>query len=501
LLFKSAPVKFSKPPISFSASIEEDKAIGKDNQCLLEEFLFLPAAGNRNNGGTLNNVGTNGNYWSSTTASSGAFNLEFNSGRVSPETSNNRANGFSVRCVSELNTISFMDPLKLDLFQAYYDARRNKRNTINQLRFEIDYEHHLLALYKELLNRTYMISKSIAFIVNYPVKREIFAAGFHDRVIHHLIYNYINPVIDAQLITDCYSCRIGKGTHYAIGRMAEFMKNCSQNYTHDCYVLKLDIKGYFMSINKQILWNKLLKMLQPIGPEYLSGISKDSLLWLIDLVLWNDPTQSCTIKGKKSDWIGLPATKSLFQTSKDCGLPIGNLTSQLYSNVYLNDFDHFVKKELKVEYYGRYVDDFVLIHPDKAFLLKAIEKINLFLKADCELNLHPKKIYLQHYSKGFAFLGAYIKPYRTYIGNRTKKKFIQTIYRTNLLLRNKVLTRNDLIWVQSSVNSYLGLLKHYKTYNIRKKILLDKDHPSLLLKYGYLKVIPAKSMIYKPHFK
>jgi hypothetical protein len=391
-----------------------------------------------------------------------------------------------------------MDLLKMDLFRAYYDARKNKRNTINQLRFEIDYEHHLLILYEELINRTYEIKKSITFIVNHPVKREIFAADFRDRIIHHLIYNCINPFIDKQLIDSCYSCRTGKGTHYAVRQMAEFMKICSRNYTSDCYVLKLDIKGYFMSINKQLLWNKLLKMLEPLGSEYLSGMSKETLLWLIDIVLWNDPTQSCIIKGNRSDWIGLPASKSLFQMPKNCGLPIGNLTSQLFSNVYLNDFDHFVKYEMGIEFYGRYVDDFVLIHPDKKFLLEAKEKIDLFLREDCKLELHPKKIYFQHYSKGFSFLGACIKPYRTYICNRTKKKFIQTIYRTNLLLSRKNLTENDFRSIQSSVNSYLGLMKHYKTYNIRKKILLDKERPSLLLKYGYLKVISKKSMVYQP---
>jgi hypothetical protein len=390
-----------------------------------------------------------------------------------------------------------MEQLKIDLFQAYYDARCNKRNTINQLRFEINYEHHLLELYEQLIHRTYTIAKSITFVVNNPVKREIFAADFRDRIIHHLIYNCINPVIDVQLINDCYSCRIEKGTHYAVKRMYEFVKACSQNYTSDCYVLKLDIKGYFMSINKRILWNKLLKMLQFFVPGPLSGMNKDTLLWLIDLVLRNDPTQSCIIKGRKSDWTGLPLSKSLFHNPKDCGLPIGNLTSQLFSNVYLHDFDYFVKNELEAEYYGRYVDDFVLIHPDKKFLLKAKEKINLYLKENCGLELHPKKIYLQHYSKGFAFLGAYIKPHRIYIGNRTKKKFIQVIAQTNLLLSKQNLTGSDLRFVQSSVNSYLGLLKHYKTYNIRKKYLLDKNHPPLIFKYGYLDTIHGKSMVFK----
>jgi hypothetical protein len=389
-----------------------------------------------------------------------------------------------------------MEQLKLDLFQAYFDARRNKRNTINQLRFEINYEHHLLALYEELINRTYTISKSIAFVVNYPVKREIFAADFRDRIIHHLIYNYINPVIDEQLITDCYSCRKDKGTLYAVKRMYQFMKDCSQNYTSDCYVLKLDIQSYFMSINKHLLYEQLQKILLPLQKN--NRIDKDLLWWMLDRVIWNDPKTSCVIKGNLSNWKGLPPSKSLFHVPDNCGLPIGNLTSQLFSNVYLFDFDYFVKYELEVEYYGRYVDDFVLIHPDRKFLLQARDKINAYLKEHCRLLLHPKKIYLQHYAKGFAFLGAYINPHRIYIGNRTKKKFIETIRNANLMLDADIPDRKELSAIRSSVNSYLGIMQHYRTYNIRRKYLMDRKCPFPLLKYGYLKTIHKKSMIYKP---
>jgi hypothetical protein len=137
-----------------------------------------------------------------------------------------------------------MEQLKIDLFQAYFDARKNKRNTVNQLRFEIDFEHQLLELYQQLVDRTYTITESITFIVNNPVKREIFAADFRDRIIHHLIYNYINPIIDLQLIPSCYSCRTGKGTLYGIHQMYGFMAACSQNYTRDCYVLKFVERSY-----------------------------------------------------------------------------------------------------------------------------------------------------------------------------------------------------------------------------------------------------------------
>jgi hypothetical protein len=389
-----------------------------------------------------------------------------------------------------------MEQLKIDLFQAYYDARRNKRNTINQLRFEIEYEHHLLELYEQIVDRSYVISKSIAFVVDVPVKREIFAADFRDRIIHHLIFNYINPVIEAQLIDSCYSCRKGKGTLYGIRQMEQFMKDCSQNYTRDCYVLKLDIKGYFMSIDKHLLWNKLQDMLSPLQGG--KKLDLDLLWWLIHIVLWNNPEESCIIKGKLSDWDDLPLSKSLFHTPQDCGLPIGNLTSQLFSNVYLHDFDCYVKNELGLEYYGRYVDDFVLMHPDKEFLLQAKEKIKACLNEYCRLELHPSKVHLQHYRKGFSFLGAYIKPYRTYIANRTKKKFIQAIHQTDSLLSKKTPAKKELESIRSSVNSYLGIMKHYKTYNIRKKVLLDKNRPVLLLKYGYIKTQYQQAMVFVP---
>jgi len=143
--------------------------------------------------------------------------------------------------------------LLTDLFVAYYDARRNKRNTINQLRFEINFEANLVKLCEDILKREYEIRPSICFIVNNPVKREIFAADFRDRVIYYLIFNYISPYYEQLFIEDSYSCRKTKGTHYAIKRVESFIKECSTNYTSDCYILKLDIQGYFMNIDRVML--------------------------------------------------------------------------------------------------------------------------------------------------------------------------------------------------------------------------------------------------------
>ena len=138
------------------------------------------------------------------------------------------------------------------LFQAYFDARKNKRNTYNQLAFEKYFEANIFALSNEISEYKYNPKSSICFVVNNPVKREIFAADFRDRVIHHFIYNYISPLFEKTFINNSYSCRIGKGTHYGIKRIDHFIRSCSQNYSQPCYILKLDIKGYFMAMNKTV---------------------------------------------------------------------------------------------------------------------------------------------------------------------------------------------------------------------------------------------------------
>ena len=372
--------------------------------------------------------------------------------------------------------------LLYDLFQAYFDARRNKRNTHNQLRFEMHFESHLFQLYEDIMERRYEINPSICFVIDKPVTREIFAADFRDRVIHHLIFNYINPLLEQQFITDSYSCRKTKGTLYGIRRCESFIKECSNGYTGSCYILQIDISGYFMSINRKILKQKIIKMLAPYHDKQ-TGLDFDLIYYLLDEVLENDPTINCKFKGHPSDWQGVPRNKSLFYTPKDCGLPIGNLTSQLFSNVYLHDFDLFVKDTLKMEYYGRYVDDAVFVHADKEVLKETLSKIRAFLREEFELDIHPNKVYLQHYSKGISFLGAYIKPGRTYIRNRTKKKFIHAVETWDRICRHGIVEKEVLPQMRATLNSYLGIMKHHKTYRLKRKIIYRR--PRSFFKYGY----------------
>ncbi len=373
--------------------------------------------------------------------------------------------------MEQLNLFSEIDREKitLDLFQAYFDARKNKRNTINALAFEKHLEANLFALANEIIEHKYIPKPSICFIVDNPVKREIFAADFRDRVIHHFIYNYISPIFEKSFINDSYSCRKGKGTHYGINRIDHFIRSCSQNYSKDCYILKLDIKGYFMAMNKSLLYQKVTNEL--IRSKNKLSFDLELVLYLIEKTIFNDPKENCIIKGNKEDWAGLPQTKSLFHAQSNCGLPIGNLTSQLFGNIYMNDFDHWVKKELHIKHYGRYVDDFVLIHESKDYLQSLIPKLSDYLLSGLKLTLHPNKIYLQHYSKGVKYLGAVVKPHKTYIANRTKRNIYNAIEKQNRLARVHKPTKEEQQAFQSSMNSYLGIMKHYKSYKLRKHMI------------------------------
>ncbi|MDD3062314.1 MAG: RNA-directed DNA polymerase [Massilibacteroides sp.] len=382
-----------------------------------------------------------------------------------------------------------MDLLE-DIFQAYYEARRHKRNTVNQLRFEIDLEENLIALYEEIRDRKYTIGHSTCFMVDYPVKREVFAADFRDRVVHHLVVGYLNSFIERQLIYDCYSCRKGKGTLFGINRLEHHIRSCSENFQRECYVLKLDLKGYFMRINRKKLSAFLNRIIlryadckDKNGVKFRDSYRFDLLTYLLPVILYNDPTGNCVFKGKPSDWDGLPPSKSLFHSPKDCGLPIGNLTSQLFSNVYLNAFDQYVKRELKVRHYGRYVDDFFLIDRDKKRLLDLLPKIRDYLEESVGVQLHPNKIYLQRIDKGVCFLGTYLKPFRRYILNRTVGHFVLHLKSFDRWVRTKNVRQEELEQMRAVMNSYLGVLQRTRTYRIKRKLF---SFPCELFRYGYL---------------
>lgn len=352
-----------------------------------------------------------------------------------------------------------------ELFEAYYECRKHKRKTLNALDFELNFEQNLIALWRDINDHSYQVGRSIAFIVRQPVKREIFAADFRDRVVHHLIIRKLISFFEAAFSNDSYSCRKGKGTLYAINQVCHHIRACSQNYTRPCYVMKLDIEGFFMNIRPDILHHKLIDFVNAVYHEK----DKDLLLELIEKVVLNRPEKNCLIKGGVQDWDGLPPTKSLFH-SKGKGLPIGNLTSQIFANFYLNEFDQYIGSLHSDLYYGRYVDDLVFIHPDKDFLLQLKETVTVYLKHHLGLTIHPKKMYLQLYQKGVAFVGGYLLPDRVYASRRLKRNFFGRIHRFN---RESVYRghRHSLLHVTGMFNSYFGLVKYFKTYKLRRKAI------------------------------
>lgn len=276
-----------------------------------------------------------------------------------------------------------------EVYCAYIDCRKHKRNTKQQLEFEINLWENLYSIYYELNNLNYHIDYSVSFVVTRPVPREVFAARFRDRIIHHILYNKINFIFEQHIfIDDCYACRKKKGTLYGIRRCAEKIRNCSQNYTKSCYILKGDLKSFFMTIDKRKLYSITIHVVKNYG-----GFSEDELFfvdYLLRLIIFNCPQKNCIKYGNFSLWGVLPPDKSLFNCDEYHGLPIGNLMSQILANVFLSVLDWYVVNELECEFYGRYVDDFFIVHEDKEFLVECKKKIGIKLKT-LGVTLHPKK--------------------------------------------------------------------------------------------------------------
>lgn len=343
-----------------------------------------------------------------------------------------------------------------DIFEAYYDCRKHKRGSASCIEFEVNFDRYCIQLWEELNNRTYEISASTAFIVNKPRKREIFAADFRDRVAHHLVDIKIRPLIELELSDRTYNNRIGKGSSACINQLKIDMREISEGYTKDCWIAKMDLKGFFMSLNKRKLCDLALLI---VNTKYV-GDDKDSLVWLIEKLVMDSPELNCVLKSPLHFWDGLDKNKSLFTVHEDLGMPIGNLISQLLANYFLSLFDHYV--ESLFPHYGRYVDDFYILSTDKDKLLNAIPAMRDML-SKIGITLHPDKFYFQHYGKGVEFLGAVIKPHRSYIAGRTVNNGFQKLRKLDGSATEKK---------QAVINSYLGLMQMHSSFNIRKRFCI-----------------------------
>ena len=345
-----------------------------------------------------------------------------------------------------------------NIFELYFQCRKNKRYSFGALTFEVDFENNLMQLYRELQTKTWHPGSCNCFIVDKPVKREIFAAPFKDRIVHHILISELEPCFEKYFIHDSYACRKGKGTHMAIKRLFHFINSQTCNNSQEAWILKMDIKGFFMNIERKKLYEKLELFIETkYRQSLLEKLETDKNKkfkgqWIFDLkeieeklsfvkyltreIVFNDPTCSVNYKSPKRAWEGLPKDKSLFTTKTGYGLPIGNLTSQVFANFYLTEFDQFLKEELG-------------------------------------LTLHPKKIYLQPAKIGVPFLGAYIKPNYIMAGKRVLKNFMQKARGYEKLAQNHKPSKEELNEIQASINSYLGIMRHYKSWRFRVKVLKE----------------------------
>ena len=277
---------------------------------------------------------------------------------------------------------------------------------------------NILSLHTDLKNRTYIHGGYHAFNISDPKPRNIHKASVRDRLLHHAVYRVMYPYFDKIFIHDSYSCRLNKGTHKAIRQFQRYFWKVSKNNTKQCWVLKCDIKKFFANIDHGILIEILKK--------HIYNANTISLLKTV--------------------------IKSFHSTEPGKGLPLGNLTSQLLVNIYMNEFDQFMKHNLKVKYYIRYADDFVILSSDKNALLENVRYIVHFLNEKLKLSLHPDKVFIKTFASGIDFLGWVHFPIHRILRTTTKRRMFKNLSQ---------------ISSKESRTSYLGLLKHGNTHKIQ----------------------------------
>ncbi len=309
-----------------------------------------------------------------------------------------------------------------NLLAAWQEFLKGKRGKRDVQEFQLHLMDNILALHRDLVNHTYRHGGYQAFKIADPKPRDIHKASVRDRLLHHAVYRILYPFFDRTFIADSYSCRLRKGTHAAINRFRSFSHIVSKNNTKTCRILKCDIKKFFANINHTVL------------------------LTILRLRIPDNETAALL-----QEIIG-----SFFSTAPGVGLPLGNLTSQLLSNIYMNEFDQFVKHRLKVKYYLRYADDFAVFSRNRAHLENILPTMQEFLEQKLKLNMHPNKIFIKTIASGVDFLGWVHFPDHRVLRTATKRRMFRNI---------KVKEGRD-----ETVQSYLGLISHGNSWKLRQKI-------------------------------
>lgn len=355
----------------------------------------------------------------------------------------------------ELSADTTAAPFSLgELAQAYFDCRKAKRNSQSALAFEQHLERNLVSLRDELLSGQYRIGKSICFVITHPKPREVWAAEFRDRIVHHLLYNHIGQAFERTFIADSCACIKGRGTLYAAQRLEHKIRSATQNWQQPYYYLKCDLANFFVSINKPILLGLLAKK-----------ITNPFWLQLAQQILMYDPRQHYSLHCSKAKLDLVPQHKRLASQPAHLGLPIGNLSSQFFANVYLNELDQFAKHQIQAKHYIRYVDDFVILHQCPQWLNSARDRIQQFLQSQLAASLNHSKTIIQPVARGVDFVGQVIKPWHRI----TRKKTLHHAL-------HKVATAPHAN-LRETANSYFGLLRqathsHHARAALAKTLLL-----------------------------
>lgn len=350
------------------------------------------------------------------------------------------------------------------LYQAFRVCRRGKRGTRKAQRYEMRLLDNLVTAAQALRQRVWRPSRAIRFVVRHPKPREILAADFGDRVVHHLLVPWFERRFEPVFIHDSFANRRGKGSHAAVARLQGF--TCAQP---EAFFLQLDIANFFNRINRRRLFELLTHRVNrdqqrpPHDPRHADPSEAAQALWLARVLLTGNPAETACFQGRPAELARVPPHKQLINAPPETGLPIGNLTSQFFANVYLNELDQFIKHRLKVRHYVRYVDDFVLIHPDRAQLETWRAAIAGFLGESLGLELRDAGR-LAPVANGIDFLGYIVRP-----AYRLVRRRVVGHLHERLNAQARVICRSDGVLdlapgradaVQATLASYLGHFRH-----------------------------------------
>jgi len=370
-----------------------------------------------------------------------------------------------------------------------YNCVNQSGNSAEKRRLLINIPRIVTALAQEIYSLRYLPERMTVFAVQDPKLREIFAPNFRDRLVQHWLVSLVNPQISRGWIDDCYSNRSGKGTHSAIARLQHFMRR-----PHNTYFCQMDIASYFPSIDRSILlslWQEQFARL-----DYPDQTLRQIEAVAVKIILQNPADPKPLFSGERSLLKKIPLNKSLFYNPTRIGLPIGSLSSQFFSNLYLNPLDQFIRHQLKISAYLRYVDDFIILGQNLETLLEQKKRIHQFLGSHLHLQLHPNKTILQKVAQGANFLGYIVYPHHCYIRERTLRALKKRIYFFSSLLDpvrypshgmptggswakwlalhqlHPPLAVNPtlLLRMLGTINSYYGQLIHANSYQLRRTI-------------------------------